>query len=99
MCKAPGPNPDGAMNIILSGMIAGVPRQGGATWAVLQYLLGLLHLGHEVFFVEPIQDQALQPPASALAHSNNAVYFRYVAAEFGLEHRTALWRTGTTETV
>jgi len=29
----------GALRILVSGMIASVPRQGGATWAVLQYLL------------------------------------------------------------
>ena len=34
--------------ILLSGMIAADPHQGGATWAVLQYLLGLQPLGHDV---------------------------------------------------
>ena len=33
-------------------MVAGVPGQGGATWAVLQYLLGFARLGHDVLFVE-----------------------------------------------
>ena len=35
-------------------MIATTPRQGGATWAVLQYLLGLRALGCDVYFVEPV---------------------------------------------
>lgn len=39
---------------IVSGMVAGVPRQGGATWAVLQYLIGLRRLGCELFFFEPV---------------------------------------------
>ena len=39
------------MTILLSGMLAGVPRQGGASWAVLQFLLGLRRLGHRVVFV------------------------------------------------
>jgi hypothetical protein len=42
------------LRIVLSGMLAGVPGQGGASWAVLQYLLGLRRLGHEVLFVEPV---------------------------------------------
>jgi hypothetical protein len=41
------------MTIFVSGMLAGVPRQGGASWAVLQYVLGLRRLGHRVVFAEP----------------------------------------------
>jgi hypothetical protein len=37
-------------------MIAGTPGQGGATWAILQYLLGLQALGCDVTFVEPVDD-------------------------------------------
>ena len=33
-------------------MVAAAPHQGGATWAVLQYLLGFKRLGHDVYFVE-----------------------------------------------
>ena len=42
-------------SVIVSGMIAATPWQGGATWAVLQYLLGLRRLGCEVYFVEPVE--------------------------------------------
>jgi hypothetical protein len=35
-------------------MLAGDPGQGGATWAVLQYVHGLSRLGHDVLVVEPI---------------------------------------------
>ena len=42
------------MRIFVSGMIAADPGQGGAAWAVLQYVLGFRELGHEVFLVEPI---------------------------------------------
>ena len=38
----------GAVRILVAGMVAGVPGQGGATWAVLQYVLGLRRLGHDV---------------------------------------------------
>lgn len=42
------------MNIIVSGMVAGTPGHGGASWAILQYLLGLRRLGHDVWLVEPV---------------------------------------------
>ena len=41
--------------VIVSGMIAATPGQGGAAWAVLQYLLGLRRLGCETYLVEPVQ--------------------------------------------
>ena len=43
------------LTILFSGMIAGDPWQGGATWAVLQYVLGLRRLGHDVVIVEPVK--------------------------------------------
>ena len=46
------------LRILLSGMVAGDPHQGGATWAVLQYLVGLRELGHEVVLVEPVDELA-----------------------------------------
>jgi hypothetical protein len=42
------------LKILLAGMVAGDPGQGGATWAVLQYFLGLRQLGHEVVLAEPV---------------------------------------------
>jgi hypothetical protein len=68
------------VRIVVAGRLAGIPRQGGATWAVLQYLLGLRSLGHDVWFVEPVQ----QLTASC------ATYFVSVADEFGLADRAAL---------
>jgi hypothetical protein len=88
-----------SLTIILSGMIAGVPHQGGATWAVLQYLLGLKRLGHTVYFVEPLPEAALRPDGAGLAGSANAAYFRQVAAEFGLEQTATLVLAGTQQTV
>jgi hypothetical protein len=49
------------LKILLSGMVAGHPRQGGATWAVLQYFAGLRSLGHEVVLVEPVEVGDLAP--------------------------------------
>src|SRR3954447_2226233 len=85
--------------IIVSGMIAADPFQGGATWAVLQYVLGLRQLGHDVLFIEPVKPASLIPAGSALADSANAAYFRRVVAEFGLAADAALLAHGTRDTV
>ena len=70
------------LSLIVSGMIAAVPGQGGATWAVLQYLLGLRRLECEVHFVEPIDgDHVKQASVS---------YCREVMASFGFDDRWAL---------
>jgi len=75
------------LTVLVAGMVAGNPHQGGATWAVLQYVLGLRRLGHDVWLVEPVPELT---PASER-------YFRGVVAEFGLEGRAALL-TGEDET-
>ncbi len=67
--------------MVLSGMIAKVPHQGGATWAILQYLLGLRALGCDVTFVEPIDG-----PVAA----DQIEYCGAVMARFGLDDRWAL---------
>lgn len=87
------------LTILVSGMIAGVPWQGGATWAVLQYLLGFRRLGHDVYLVEELPASAVQPRGSALAGSTNAMYFCQVIEEHGLLEQAALLLSGTGETV
>ena len=87
------------LTIILSGMIASDPYQGGATWAVLQYLLGLRRLGHTVYFVEPIQPTAVSPAGGPLHESTNAAYFRKVMVDFKQEHAAALLLSGTQQTI
>jgi hypothetical protein len=64
-------------------MIAGVPRQGGATWAVLQYVLGLRRLGHDVIFVEPVDRL-----------EDAAPYFDRVVRAFALDAGLVERRTG-----
>lgn len=76
------------MSIMVSGMLAGVPRQGGATWSVLQYVLGLRRLGHEVIFVEPAA-------GAGVPGSPGGRYFAEVCREFDLEGRAALVDPGT----
>ena len=79
-------------------MIAADPWQGGAAWAVLQYVRGLQRLGHDVIFIEPIAAAKLVPAGAPLAASDNARYFASVVARFGLEGRAALLVSGTKET-
>lgn len=78
----------GKLTILLSGMIAGDPWQGGATWAVLQYWLGLRRLGHDVYFVEPIADDRQE--TRWLDDSGSAVYFRQIVRQFNLQRQGAL---------
>jgi hypothetical protein len=80
-------------------MVAADPFQGGATWAVLQYLLGFTRLGHDVFFVEPLPEKSLRPAGAPLARSTNAAYFRAVTEQFGLARNSALLLAGTRQTV
>jgi hypothetical protein len=87
------------ITILFAGMMASDPYQGGATWAVLQYVLGLKSLGHEVIFVEPVPRKALQPAGGLLQHSVNAEYFRTVVEEFGISDTAALLLAGTRATV
>lgn len=87
------------LTILVSGMIASDPGQGGAAWAVLQYLLGLGELGHEVCFIEPIRQTAVMPTGTAFADSFNATYFQRVVGEFGLADTAALLLAGTRQTV
>ncbi len=72
--------------ILVSGMVAGVPGQGGATWAVLQYVLGLRALGYEVVLVEPIADGDAQEHVTPAV----ATYFDAVSRRFGLDGSAAL---------
>jgi hypothetical protein len=81
------------VRIIVSGMIAAVPHHGGATWAVLQYLIGFARLGHYVVFVEQLDPRDIAPSGS-----RNVAYMRDVAARFGLAERWALLGAGTHET-
>jgi hypothetical protein len=56
------------LRILLAGMVAGDPRQGGASWAVLQYVAGLSELGHEVVLVEPVATEALESAGGAVGY-------------------------------
>lgn len=78
-----------SLKILLAGMVAGDPHQGGATWAVLQYVAGLSELGHEVMLVEPVDGEALEPKGDVV---------RYFDSLPLLEGRAALLAQGEEET-
>ena len=86
------------LTILFSGMVAADPWQGGATWAVLQYVLGLRRMGHEVVFVEPVPAKSIRPAGAALAESGNAEYFHLVR-HLHLGEGSVLLAAGNRETV
>lgn len=49
--------------IVVAGMVAGDPGQGGATWATLQWVLGLRDLGHDVVVVDQLAPDRVVTPA------------------------------------
>ena len=71
----------------MAGRMAGVPGQGGAAWAVLQYLHGFAALGHDVRFVEP-----------APARPDAVAFFEALVAAEGLGGRAALLHPGRATT-
>lgn len=75
-----------SLRIVLGGMVAGVPGHGGATWAALQYALGLRELGHDVLLVDEVHG-----PGDPNARED---CLREVATAFELEGRSALLTGG-----
>ena len=84
---------------MVSGMVAGTPFHGGASWAVLQYVLGLRRMGHRVLLVEPVDGEAGGGPEVPLSSTSSAAYFDEVIQRFALQDSAALLRRGTRETV
>ena len=86
------------LTILVSGMIAGDPWQGGATWAVLQYLLGFRRFGHEVYLVEPVSPKSIRPAGARFHESENGAYFQKITTAFDLDRNSALLLAGTEQT-
>jgi hypothetical protein len=76
------------MRILVAGMLAGDPGQGGATWAVLQYARGLERLGHQVVVVEPVDAAGPEVTAyfDALDLSRAALLIRGTHETVGLAY-------------
>jgi hypothetical protein len=71
-------------------MVAADRNQGGAAWAVLQYVAGLRRLGHDVLLLEQMPPEAISPAGSALVDSDNAAYFSRAAEQAGIASGAAL---------
>ena len=78
-----------SLRILVSGMVARDPSQGGAAWAVLQYVVGLRRLGHDVLLVEPVDR----------VNPERVERFRQVSSEFALRNDAALLVTSDGSTV
>jgi hypothetical protein len=69
-----------AGTVVVSGMVCARPHQGGATWAVLQFVLGLRRLGWRTHFVESVEHAG---PA-------NVSYLAATMSAFGLDSSWSL---------
>lgn len=77
--------------VIVSGMVAAEPGHGGASWAILQYLLGLRQLGHDVHLVEPVE-------ADDAGFERSSRWCSQLMRDVGLADRWCLVRPGRQET-
>jgi hypothetical protein len=75
-----------SLRIVLGAMVASVPGHGGATWAALQYALGLRALGHDVLVLDEVRG-----PGDPAARER---CLAEIAAAFSLEGRLALLAGG-----
>jgi hypothetical protein len=76
-----------ATRIIVAGSVASASGQSGAASAVLQYMLGLRALGHDVWFIDQL------PPKGALQHEQvepEIDFCREVMAATGFDDRFAV---------
>ncbi len=76
------------LRIIVSGLIAQYPL-GGVTWDYLQYVLGLVRLGHEVYYFEDTGVWPYNPNEGGTAegYEFNVGYLSDIMDRFGLaEH-------------
>lgn len=82
-----------ALRILVSGRLAAAPGQGGAAWALLQWILGFRSLGHDVWLVEPLPQTSTEASGASLG-SRQARYFRLVTRQFALADRATLTLPG-----
>jgi hypothetical protein len=75
------------MKMLVAGRFASVPAHGGATWAVLQYALGLRQMGHDVVLVDPCERDP-----------DRVAYYEHVVALVGLQGAAALVHPDRTAT-
>ena len=87
------------LRILIAGRLASAPGQGGASWALLQWILGFRSLGHDVLLVEPLAPSSFVRPGATLARSRQARYFRSITRQFELADRATMLIRESRETV
>jgi hypothetical protein len=92
---------DGAMKLVVGGVLSLPPFSPGTAWDRLHYVLGLKDLGHDVVFVEEVEadwcfDSHGRP--CDYARSANRAAFQAVMGEFGLLTRSCQLYDGGRET-
>ncbi len=71
------------LRIIVLGYVVRRPL-GGGTWPTLQYALGLLRLGHDVYFLEDSDDyESCYDPSRDVTDTDPRFGLRYAAEVFG----------------
>src|SRR5215467_8222460 len=79
--------------VVIAGSLAQKPRQGGATWVLLQYALGFKRLGWDVLFLDRLEPEmcfTTNRQRCSLEESFNLRYFLDVMEVFGLNRSFAL---------
>jgi len=78
---------------VLSGPLANKHGNGGIAWVCLNWMLGLMRLGFQVYFVEQIRHRTCVDDSDEITtfdQSENLRYFRDVTSRFGVSHTAAL---------
>jgi hypothetical protein len=81
------------MNIVVAGGLARRHHRGGHAWVFLQYLLGFRELGHNVLFVDTLDEASSIDESGHLCSAESSIGWRYlktVMSDYGLEGSYAL---------
>src|SRR3990172_13189104 len=84
------------LRIIVTGLIAQHPLLGGITWHYLHYVLGLVRLGHDIYYIEdsgqwPYRFKGGESRDDWIAYdcAGNVDYLARVMSRFGLGNKWA----------
>ena len=82
---------------VVAGSLAQKPEQGGHSWVLLQYLLGLRKLGWNVLFIDRLEPEMCldeEGKPCPFEWSQNLRYFLRVMHDFGLQESFSLLYDG-----
>jgi hypothetical protein len=79
------------MKAVIGAVLARCPRaSAGHTCAVMNWVMGLRELGHEVWIAEHLSSDELEAPEAGKSRSPQEEFWHETAAEFGLADRQCL---------